>query len=70
MKSIFLFINQSQESKDAQKLLDSKGVNYTPVFSEDAYTTIPSLIYNGNSYKTINQIRYFVNIFPELTKEI
>ena len=64
-KEPLLILNNSRESYKAKKLLQDNDVLFVPIFVENSYSTVPSIISEGYSYKGIEDIRVFISLSNE-----
>lgn len=61
-KHPLLILNNSKECNRAVELLNDNEVLFVPLYVDNNYTTLPSLISDGYSYKGIEDIRIYISL--------
>ena len=56
-----LVLDSSKESRKAKEMLKEKEVVFIPIYVDDSYSTLPTLISEGYSYKGIDGIKGFIS---------
>lgn len=65
-KSIILFVDNTQKSFEAEKLLNKSNIKYAQVFDNTRFDILPKIISRGVAYRGLSGVKAYIGMNESL----